>query len=221
MNVNFCHYYLFDTFLVSAKSGSSLRPDTETLTCNQIGFILESSNNHAIVNQIASSTSEIIGAVTTSNNSGLGSAITVAFIGAASAFLFNLLQQHRERKISKIESLVTATLDLIVGLESVSTKYWITGYSRDRKEQISIDEARIKSINKMVRKHIDLYVNQLSGKQREENESKLTSFVSSIFDETTGGDFSSLQRRPSNNRVVRISDQCLEAISIIKATSLK
>lgn len=173
-----------------------------------------------LVNQIANATTKIIEAVNLSTNDGTLSAVFVAIVGALSAFLFNYLQQLNDRRINRIKNTSKSIVDLITSLEETSLKYWVTGYDQNKKDESSIDEARIKSLNLIIGKHIEKLLCYLSKRVKVKyNAQKLESFPSDIFGLTTGGDFESPNRIASKNTATAISKKCLEATTIIKAIS--
>ncbi|HFR4115524.1 TPA: hypothetical protein ACHVKA_003552 [Yersinia enterocolitica] len=173
-----------------------------------------------LINQIAQATTKIIEAVNLSTNDGTLSAVFVAIVGALSAFLFNFLQQINDRRINRIKNTSKSIVDLITTLEDISLKYWITGYCNDKKDDISIDEARIKSLNLLIDKHIEKLLSYLTNRVKKKyNVQQLSAFPSAIFGLTTGGDFESPNRIQSKVTAAAISKKCLEATTVIKAIS--
>ena len=187
---------------------------------NSISLPIINSRQIDLIDQVAQSTTKIIEAVNSSSNSGISSAIFVAIIGAFSAFIFSLLQQINDRKSNRIKNTSKSILDLIATLEQLSLKYWITGYNSDKKDDISIDEARIKSINPLIDKHMLILLSYLRPRVlKKYNAEQLSVFPSDIFTLTTGGDFESPNRIQSKKTATAISKKCLEAITVIKAIS--
>jgi len=173
-----------------------------------------------LIYQVALSTTKIIDAVNLSTNNGTLSAVFVAVVGALSAFGFNLLQQINERRINRIKNISSSILDLINTLENVALKYWTIGFSQEKKDDLSIDEVKIKSLNPLIDKHIEILLSHLSRRVKNKYKAEsLSDFSSKIFTLTTGGDFESPNRISSKSTAVAISKKCLEATTIIKSIS--
>lgn len=178
------------------------------------------SGEQDLVKQVAESTIKIIEAVNLSTNDGTLSAVFVAVVGALSAFLFNYLQQLNDRRINRIKNTSKSIVDLITSLEEISLKYWVTGYDASKADEISIDEARIKSLNPLIDKHIEKLLSYLSKRVKIKYQAQtLTNFSTAIYGLTTGGGFESPNRVTSKSTATAISKKCLEATTIIKAIS--
>ncbi|HDL7195499.1 TPA: hypothetical protein PXQ92_004217 [Yersinia enterocolitica] len=214
MTAQFCQEYLFKNGIKRVDSASANFIDSACTTSkNSLSY------QNDIINQIANSTNKIIESVNLTTGDSTYSAVFVAIVGALSAYLFNVLQQRSERKINKIKNISSSILDLISTLEDIAVRYWVTGYSSEHKDKISIDEARIKSINLLIDKHIDIFLDNLNEKQKKQYKNTLKNFASDIFDKSTGGDFESIHRQKSQFIATSISKKCLEVITVIKSIS--
>ncbi len=139
----------------------------------------------------------------------------VAFIGAFSAYLFNLFHWETVKKKEKISSIGNALFVLIDEFESMSIYYWNESWCAEKRDEISTKEIQMKSKVFLMSKYIDLVTSQLKRKGSNELVKNLNSFRSEIFDVATGDGFETVTRVASKSKAMCISKMCAEIKIII------
>lgn len=148
-------------------------------------------------------------------------AASVVFVGAFSAYLFNLLHWKMvERK--RIESRIyEALVALIEDLESMSIKYWVQDYKVQEKEEIYAVEVALKSKIRLITHLIRDVKLKLKSNKKNSIIHNLDEFHLVIFDLVTGDQFESKTRKASKTRAMKISFRCSDIKAKISSFDLR
>ena len=148
-------------------------------------------------------------------------AIFVAFIGAFSAYLFNLFHWSMVEKKQKVSRSSLALSLLIKDLETTAVDYWIQGFKEKKHKKIHAAEISIKSKIRLVSKYIVLITPELNTQKTEYIKQKLEEFMLEIFDLVTGDEFESKTREPSKYKATKIAIRCSDIRAVISALDFK
>ncbi len=129
----------------------------------------------------------------------------VAFIGALSAYLFNLFHWKMVEKKRKIARQCFAVIALIDDLEKISVAYWVKDYNAEEIVQIHAEEISIKAKRHLMSKYIKLLSSDLRGKQTSSIKMKLEELDDEIFELLTGDGFETASRVGSKPRAFKIA----------------
>ncbi|MDT8879428.1 hypothetical protein RSO68_08100 [Halomonas saccharevitans] len=115
-------------------------------------------------------------------------------LGAVLAYTAGHLSHKKHLKPESAKSL----LGLLEKFETQCLEYW--SKEHDEKESV-IEEAKIKAGHKQLR----LYAKHGDYGLKKEKKLKLEELISDLFDEATGGDFESKNRKASRQRIQKIA----------------
>lgn len=148
-------------------------------------------------------------------------AIFISFIGAFSAFVFNLLYWRVIRKKQILSNLGKDLLDLIENIESLALTYWVNEYDEKETKTYHISEIEIKTSLRQLNKHVRIFSETIKGKIYSDEKNQLDSFVSNIYDLVTGDGFESKTRESSKPKAMKIARECSDARVVISLILIK
>jgi hypothetical protein len=155
-------------------------------------------------------------AIHATSNTPWTSIVLGAVLGALSAFLFNLLNLAIVRRRNKRESLAKGIIETIILLEDEAIGYWLQSAAEmsavDRRKSEIMIKAKFKSIPSQTRK---LYAAMFKTKKNKIIIHKCLTALESLYDEATGGDFETNDRRASSSKASKITTICNELISTL------
>ena len=144
----------------------------------------------------------------------------VAFVGAFSAYLFNLFHWRVLEKKKKISNIGVQLTTLINELESIAVQYWLHDYAKERLQQSSIAEISIISKLRLITRYIGLITPELKKGTTASGKQKLEDFGLDIFDLITGDEFESIDRKASKPKAMKISKKCSDIRAVISSLAL-
>lgn len=146
-------------------------------------------------------------------------AIAVTIIGALSAgltaFIFNLIHERISQRSIRLTRLASLLDQLVLELETLSTKYWSTDYEVATASDSFISETKIKSLLRYINANIKILSGYRCRHIKDDEKEKLADFCLEIFDLVTGDGFESCTRKASREKVARISLKCIEARTVL------
>lgn len=169
------------------------------------------------ISMLSSNLSSILENLTTISLTQVLFAMFIAFVGAASAYFFNLFHWkmvQRKQKISRINSELTT---LINDFEKVAVDYWIQNFNETDKEQNNALEIVIKSRLRLIQKYIRILTPELKASKSKSIIEKLEEFHDDTFDLVTGDDFESSTRCASKPKAMKIAYKCSDIRAIISS----
>lgn len=142
-------------------------------------------------------------------------AIFVVFVGALSAYLFNLLHWRMIDKRQKMSGSFLALNALVTDLDSVAVNYWLKDF--DPKERVNMQEAEITIKNNihLIANYIRLLTPLLGNSLSESKKKIFDDFPLVIFDLATGDGFESMSKISSKPKAMKISKLCVEIKTIV------
>jgi hypothetical protein len=144
-------------------------------------------------------------------------AVFIAFIGAFSAYLFNLFHWNMVNKKQRKDG-ISITLSVLVGeLESISVTYWLNDYDKECKQKIHATEIAIKSKIRLIVRYIGILSAELNSKKLESKIKELDDFRFDIFELVTGDEFESASRIASKAKAIKISNRCSDVKAMISS----
>ena len=144
-------------------------------------------------------------------------AVFIAFMGAFSAYLFNLFHWVMVNKKQRKDGIGIALSVLVGELESISVTYWLNDYDKECKQKIHATEIAIKSKIRLIIRYIGILSAELNSKKSESNRKELKDFSLDIYDLVTGDDFESVSRVASKSKAIKISTKCSDIKAMISA----
>ena len=165
--------------------------------------------------RLESTLSMLLSASDTITPTEIGFAVFVAFVGALSAYLFNLFHWRTVAKREKLSGVGNALTILIDKLESTAVEYWIRECKEENKEIDRAMEISLKTKTRLVARYVDLFVSGHKDNATWKDLQKLRSFKGEIFDVVTGEEFESRSRKASKAKALKISNLCSDATALI------
>lgn len=185
----------------------------------QYGFLYQNSSADKIefIHVVSGGLSSVAQAINNSGNSTLSDGAILALAGAFSAFAFNLIQKLIDARSVRLTKSGDAMLLLIKEFEEITVRYWVRGHnsSNDDAESNTCDQINIKAMLMTLDKNVNLMLENLPFKNKENNKQKLSAFSSDVYDLASGDDFESEMRPPNKAKAFAISKKCSEAKAII------
>ncbi len=185
----------------------------------QYGFLHQNTSADKVefIHVISGGLSSVAQAISNSGNSTLSDGVILALAGAFSAFAFNLIQKLLDAKSVRLTKSGDAILLLIKEFEEITVRYWVRGHnsSNDDTESNAYDQINIKAMLMTLDKNVNLMLENLPLKNKENNKLKLSAFSSDVYDLASGDDFESETRPPNKGKAFAISKKCSEAKAII------
>jgi len=219
-NVNESDCRVIESIRLSSKNIVSVIDDSLVGLEEKIDKIPKS-----IEESVGVASSDISEAVIKSNedigNDAIALAVFVAILGAFSAYLFNYFHWRMVRKKDNVNNIGMELIGLIEELEETALRYWIRPYDKDQKEEILVDEIRIKTIVRQIDKQAKILKKINNSKMGRNEKECIEQFPPKIFDIVTGGDFESKKRKSSKGRAMKISKSCSDVKSNIRSIVIK
>jgi hypothetical protein len=144
-------------------------------------------------------------------------AAIVAFVGAFSAYLFNLFHWRMVEKKLKVSRIGLALDMLVKELESTAVDYWTQDFKEENHQQIHTAEIAIKSKIRLISRYIRLITPKLNTNKTTSTKQKLEDFGLEIFDLVTGDEFESKARKSSKPKAMKIAIRCSDIRALISA----
>ncbi|PCJ35539.1 MAG: hypothetical protein COA75_10315 [Cellvibrionales bacterium] len=131
-----------------------------------------------------------------------------AISGAIAAFLFSFFHWKLEGKRNAVAETALSLKEVVFDFESIAIKYWLTDFKVEELVECQTCEIRIKSFFKLIVKYSRLLSSLSLNNRGAEIAKSIESFSDSVFDLTTGGEFESVNRKPSKGRAAKIAIDC-------------
>lgn len=138
-------------------------------------------------------------------------AITVALLGAFSAYLFNHLHWKTVLKREQLSAQLAGLTALISSFEAVAVAYWVSAQSTQSLEA----QVLIKARHRAILNQRGILADLLNGKKHLGLHRSLRIFADDVFDAATGGDFESATRGPSESTATKIAVLTADMLALI------
>lgn len=171
-------------------------------------------NLSASIDQLTTTLSSLLEPAGSFTSTQLIFAIFIAFIGAFSAYLFNLFHWSMVEKKKKISNMGLSLDFLIKDLESIAVDYWVQDFEKKSLKKMHASEISIKSNIRLISKYIVLLIPKLNTKDTAIKQ-KFNEFSLEIFDIATGDDFESKNRKASKSKAAKIAFRCSDIRALI------
>lgn len=178
-----------------------------------------------IVHAINGMSNSISGAIDAAGNDAtvakIGFAVFVAFVGAFSAFIFNIIHWKVAQKRQDTANLANSLIGLINSLESLAIEYWMNDYDKTKEHSTNVAEVQIKAVLRQIGKYSSVFVQNLKGRNYRTIQPILEGFVSEVYDLVTGDGFESTIRQSSKAKAVKIAKECSDARVVISSMLIR